>query len=354
MRILWDLRLFSLPYAKRGGGVVTRRMSRVLRDKMDEHLVYILGNPSDIPPQSLPTNYKFVKYEKYSWKKDLFFIPFIIIRYKIRLCHFWLSLGPIHRIGLPLILPCRAIATVLDLGVALWKDIPFLSSKRKTWYWAIQKFCAKRFHAVHFYSEAARNDYFSIFGCSQKTIITYPPFPVWSNKPAEKRKPYILALGGAPHKNLKRTIQAFERLPLEYSEFFLLLAGEIKQEEIPQPACARIRFVKMKDFPTLLSESCAFVSASYHEGFGLPMLEAMYLHCPLVLSSIPSHMEIAGEAAVFVDPFSVASIQDGIKKVLSRTNFWVEKSRKAGCSYAKYAQHSPGALAGFYKEVSRA
>ncbi|MFP4415835.1 MAG: glycosyltransferase [Chitinispirillaceae bacterium] len=340
MRIFWDYRLFSLPYADRGVGVITRRLGESICSKIAEHRVFIYGNASHVPSSCIPPNSIFIETKPLSWKYDLISIPLVLKKYKIDLAHFWVALGPIHHIGLPLVLSCPGIATIHDMGVALWKDIPYLCNKSKTLFWKFQKFCIKMFDAVHFYTYASEKDYTDFFGRSQKSMVTYPPLPSWRLLRDKGRKPFVLTLGGAPHKNLKRVIQAFKRIHETYPHLQLVIAGTITREEIPSSVPSNIRFVTIDHFPQLLSTAAVFVSASYHEGLGLPMLEAMKMNCPMVLSEIPSHLEIAGGHAVFVDPFSVPSIAAGIREALMHQRKLIKITFEAQQSYENLSSHS--------------
>ena len=60
-----------------------------------------------------------------------------------------------------------------------------------------------------------------------------------------------------------------------------------------------------------------FVFPSLYEGFGLPPLEAMASGTPVVTSNVSSLPEVAGDAAVLVDPYETRSIADGIYRVLT-------------------------------------
>src|SRR5947207_3885856 len=61
----------------------------------------------------------------------------------------------------------------------------------------------------------------------------------------------------------------------------------------------------------------AFVFPSLYEGCGLPALEAMASGTPVVTSNVSSLPEVAGDAAVLVDPYDPAAIADGIYRVLT-------------------------------------
>jgi glycosyltransferase involved in cell wall biosynthesis len=76
-------------------------------------------------------------------------------------------------------------------------------------------------------------------------------------------------------------------------------------------------YVSDEQLPALYSGALALVYPSLYEGFGLPPLEAMACGTPVVTSNGTSLPEIAGDAAVLVDPEDVDSIAEGILRVVS-------------------------------------
>lgn len=76
-------------------------------------------------------------------------------------------------------------------------------------------------------------------------------------------------------------------------------------------------YVADKDLPGLYSAADLFVFPSLYEGFGLPVLEAMACGVPVVTSGVSSLPEVAGDAAVLVDPHSVSEIASGMNRLLS-------------------------------------
>jgi glycosyltransferase involved in cell wall biosynthesis len=145
--------------------------------------------------------------------------------------------------------------------------------------------------------------------------------------------PYLLYLGGIePRKNLPALLAAFARLPeqpllviagggVEWNPQGSNLLGDALAE-LPDGVRARIRrtgYVSEPEKVALLGGAEAFVYPSLYEGFGLPVLEAMASGTPVVTSNVSSLPEVAGEAAVLVDPADPASIAGGIERILSDT-----------------------------------
>ncbi|MHC4566281.1 MAG: glycosyltransferase family 4 protein [Planctomycetota bacterium] len=85
------------------------------------------------------------------------------------------------------------------------------------------------------------------------------------------------------------------------------LTGRIRQ----------LGFVEHEDMPALYNLAGVYVYPSLYEGFGLPVLEAMQCGCPVVASNATSIPEVAGDAAVLVDPADASAIADGIYRVVS-------------------------------------
>ena len=139
-------------------------------------------------------------------------------------------------------------------------------------------------------------------------------------------KPYLLFVGTIqPRKNIKRLIKAFSKI--DNNELILVLAGKkgwMFEDIIQLPSklgiSDRVRFldyVKGEDLPYLYYQAQVFVFPSLCEGFGIPLLEAMALGCPVVTANLSSMPEVVGEAGYLVDPYSVESIKKGIEEVIN-------------------------------------
>jgi glycosyltransferase involved in cell wall biosynthesis len=140
---------------------------------------------------------------------------------------------------------------------------------------------------------------------------------------------FVLYAGNVkPHKNLQRLIEAFDlvrKRDLEHVKL-VLIGDEISRYSALRRAVHRHRLHKHVRFLGYLpSETLAvmyrlagvFVFPSLYEGFGLPPLEAMASGTPVVTSNVSSLPEVAGDAAVLVDPYDPGAIADGIYRVLT-------------------------------------
>ena len=140
-------------------------------------------------------------------------------------------------------------------------------------------------------------------------------------------RPYLLHVGQAyPHKNLERLIRAFARVAPLHPELRLVLAGKPHPTETPRLRAlvdhlglrrsVEFRaYVPCAHLPDLYRGALALVYPSLWEGFGLPVLEAMACGTPVITSYGSGTEEVAGEAALLVDPADSGSIRDAIALV---------------------------------------
>ena len=130
---------------------------------------------------------------------------------------------------------------------------------------------------------------------------------------------FLLFVGTVePRKNLARLVQALDRARCDLP---LVVAGspgwgDTGVEESPNVKF--IGFVPEVELPALYSSAAVFCYPSEREGFGMPVLEAMSYGTPVVTSLGTSTEEVAGGAAVLVDPFDVDDIARGLDEALAR------------------------------------
>ena len=135
-------------------------------------------------------------------------------------------------------------------------------------------------------------------------------------------RPYILSVGTLqPRKNYIRLIQAFAHL---HADLQLLIAGgkgwlyeDILAEAEKHPDSVRVLgFVDDRDLPALYRNASLFAFPSLYEGFGLPVLEAMACGVPVVCSDVSSLPEVAGDAALLVNPLDTSDLTAAMALVL--------------------------------------
>jgi len=133
-----------------------------------------------------------------------------------------------------------------------------------------------------------------------------------------------------PRKNTRRLLEAFAAVP---GDVRLLLVGAqgAALDEFRQSADPRVvlhGFADAADLPALLSGADALAFPSRSEGFGLPILDGFACGVPVLTGNRTSLPEVAGDAAVLVDPDSTDDIRDGLSRLLSDAGLRAELAAK--------------------------
>ena len=174
-------------------------------------------------------------------------------------------------------------------------------------------------------------------------------------------QPYLFGFGASdPRKNTRRIIEAWAGLPAAIrSNLSLLLVG--LQEPALSEARARAEalapdggwslrpFAREEDIAALLSGATALCYPSLSEGFGLPVLDAFACGTPVITSNSTSLPEVAGDAALLVDPTDVPAIRQAIEQVATSAALRQElrqrgHARLAAFSWDRCARTAAGVL----------
>jgi glycosyltransferase involved in cell wall biosynthesis len=163
---------------------------------------------------------------------------------------------------------------------------------------------------------------------------------------------YWLFLGTLqPRKNIARLVQAFEAWRQKSGDESAVLALGGKAGWLYDPAWLApsrqvqlLGYVADSDRAALYSGALGFVFPSLYEGFGFPVLEAMRCACPVLCANTSSLPELAGEAAVLVDPLSVESIATGMDELLARRDELISRGRAQQARFT-WARAAESALA---------
>lgn len=128
-----------------------------------------------------------------------------------------------------------------------------------------------------------------------------------------ERNKYLLLVGNhSLHKNFERIVQATSLLKIDIK--YVVVGGSFKKvfkENICNPLPSNIQnlgFVNDQELKTLYQNALGLIFPSTYEGFGLPVLEAMRSGCPVLCANCASLPEVAGDAALYFDPFNVENI----------------------------------------------
>ena len=172
--------------------------------------------------------------------------------------------------------------------------------------------------------------------------------------------PYILFVGNLePKKNLPRLIQAYKRLRASGDiTHELVIVGKplaegpesgITRDDLASGHIKFTGYLEDQDLPLAYRAADLVAYPSLYEGFGMPVLEGMAAGVPVLTSSVSSLPEVAGGAAMLVDPYNIDSIAGGLSRALSDIHWrkeaiqkgllraaemtWSENARKTGILY---------------------
>jgi len=241
---------------------------------------------------------------------------------------------------LPILHPRASVVTIHDLGYLYFprahRPLDRLYLDLST------RFNARA--AAHLIADsiATKRDLAECYGVdAAKITVAYPGYDATAFRPVRDEtaievvkarygiaSEYILFVGTIqPRKNLVRLIEAFANLQTcKLANLQLVIAG--KRGWLYEGIFQRVEklglegqvvfmgYVAEQDLPALFSGAKLFAFPSLYEGFGLPILEAMACGTPVVCSNASSLPEVAGDAAILVDPLDVEELAAAMERVL--------------------------------------
>ncbi len=233
---------------------------------------------------------------------------------------------------------CRAVVTVHDL--AFLRDPALMTAESRRYYGQVRRAVRSAGFTI-VPSRATARDAVALLGAARARLRVIPEAASGAFRPhteaertaARRRwaagRRYVLALGTIePRKNLKSLLHAWAMLgeDAEAAQPRLLVAGGRGWLADDLPALAErlglgdsVRWlgrVPDADLPALVAGAECLVYPSLYEGFGLPVLEAMASGTPVVTSNVSSLPEIAGDAALLVDPRPADELAAACRRLL--------------------------------------
>ncbi|MEG3438625.1 glycosyltransferase family 1 protein [Pannus brasiliensis CCIBt3594] len=222
----------------------------------------------------------------------------------------------------PIFRDCRSVVTVHDLIPLRFPKLSPLTLYNRYYI----PLALQRAEHIIANSEATARDVHEFFQIYlDKITVVYCGYDRANFRPLNLPvSPYFLYIGRYdPHKNLSRLLQAFAAIPDDYQ---LYLVGKFDPRFTPSlqqqaeelgisPRVKFVDYVPYEELPILLNQALALVYPSLWEGFGLPVLEAIACGTPVITSNLSSLPEVAGEAAIYVDPYKVSEISEAMRQI---------------------------------------
>ena len=222
-------------------------------------------------------------------------------------------------------------ATVHDLTAWIMPELHLTANREADRHLADN---LRRAHGIIAVSEATRQDAIRLLGIAPEKIVTIhsgvasaffhvPPDSIASVRARyQLKREFILAIGTIePRKNFSGLVGAYRALPAALQdEFELVVAGPMGWAD-PQTARSvrsvrYLGYVAERDIAALTAAATVFAYPSLYEGFGFPVAQAMAAGVPVITSNISALPEIAGDAALLVDPRSQMELRDALNRLL--------------------------------------
>lgn len=177
-------------------------------------------------------------------------------------------------------------------------------------------------------SKSARADIARVLGVTSNRIrVTYLGCPPDEGVPSRQTGNYFLFVGGTEkRKNLRTVLDALDGFKLKvvgpYNQ------SPVHDERVERPGVEYLGYVSADELARLYRDATALVFPSLYEGFGLPVVEAMTHHTPVIASNVSSIPEIAKDAALLVDPHDTDALRDAMQRVAGDAQLREELVRK--------------------------
>ncbi len=356
MRIAINTR-FLMPGPLEGIGRFTLEVvSRLVERHPDWEFLFLFDRPFDpkfilgpnvkpivVPP---PARHPVLFYLWYEWA-----VPYVLRKQKVDV-----FLSPDNYGSLAA--HCSTVVVCHDLAFRHYPDqVNRLASRFYEYY--IPRYYQKARHIVAV-SEYTRQDIIKQYGLAPDKISVAcnaadPEFkPLGASEMESVRsnyaegEPYFFYVGSIhPRKNIARLIRAFDRFKSSSGSIIkLLLAGRMAwktgevnsawEEANHQKDIVFLGYVKDEQLPALMGAAVALTYVSLFEGFGVPLLEAMEAEVPVITSNRSSMPEVAGEAALLVDPEKEKDMAAAMQRIWEDENLRQRLVEKGKVQREKY------------------
>jgi glycosyltransferase involved in cell wall biosynthesis len=216
--------------------------------------------------------------------------------------------------------------------------------------WYLRKFVPKfveKATRVLTVSAYSKQDITKCYRCASEKISTvynganeiYQPLSedvkITTRKRISNNRPYFLFVGSLhPRKNVQRLITAYQGISNPSVDLVIVGSAMWRDHQISvDPNGAdRIHFLgylAQKELAEVMGSALALTYVPYFEGFGIPLVEAMRCGIPILAANTTCLPEIAGNAAIYCDPFNVKEIQKGLEQLIENDTLRIQLSENS-------------------------
>jgi len=355
---------------KHGMDIYALQLIRHLQQIDHENQYFIFVKPGEDHCLEATNNFEIVEVKGLTYLDwEQCWLPMAVDRYNLDLLHCTSNTAPLL-LKIPLYLTLHDIIYLNKSfgGGSLYQKLGHYYRR-----WVVPT-AYKKARKVITVSNFEKNTIESHFGSGEKLLVTYNGvdwrFREYASDEAEAFRrqmnlpsAYFFFLGNtAPKKNMVGVLMAYAYYLSEEPDGLPLVIAESSEEELNsmlhELGISHLRsrlhltaYVPHEQLPFLYQLATAFLYPSLRESFGIPIIEAMACGTPVITSDCTSMPEVAGDAALLVNPTKPEKIAEAMQKLLHEPGL-AAKLRQKGIERAKYFRWEQAALEtkGYYKE----
>jgi len=359
MNILIDFT--QIPKQKLGVGVYALNLVRQIAKLDLANSYYILMQDDEHSLDSLErNNFKLINIQSKIFRIVIFrllleqlLIPYITVRKRIDVVHSLHYSFPLLTFG------AKKIVTIHDM--TFFKFPKYHRVVKRYYFKFFTRLVARLADKIVSPSESTLKDFILWTGAKKEKVSVVHlggwdwPMPSFPRERTELIKnkygingEYLLFIGMIePRKNVANLILAFNKFLKVNNSYHLVIVGNkgwgyrqvfnLIDELKLHDKIIFTGFVEEDEKPYIIRGAKIFVYPSIYEGFGIPVLEALSLGVPTITSNVSSMPEVAGGAALLVDPTNVDELLSGIRRLLDDETLYQGLKKKAILQARKFS-----------------
>ncbi|MGB0430667.1 MAG: glycosyltransferase family 4 protein, partial [Bacteroidia bacterium] len=238
-------------------------------------------------------------------------------------------------------------------------DVPYLAAKHYRYFFPRYAHKAKKILTVSKFSKADIQNQYGV-DANKIQVVYNGANSIYRAVDDSKREQlkakytqgeeYFLYVGALhQRKNITRLLQAYEQYAKQNQEpKRLLIVGRkawgnaemestYTQSDLLQKMVSFTGHLQLEELSAIMASAWYHVNVSYFEGFGIPILESMKCEVPVITSQNTPMVEVAGDACIKIDPFSVESIAKGLSHAHNDAHLRTELIEKAKISSQRFS-----------------